>query len=76
MTKRKVIFEIECGEKTCASKPGAFCHYFGTQNFGQQPVCLLFRGEEGQILKLKEKDGWVQRCDPCLEATTPTEDNQ
>lgn len=52
---------FEHGEKTCATKPGVFCHWYGVSGFGTRPVCMLFQNEP-----LYEKDGWLQRCDPCV----------
>jgi hypothetical protein len=60
----KVVIEthIECGERTCATEPGKFCHKLGTKKFGSQPWCMLFDEQ------LFEQDGWVQRCKQCVEA--------
>ena len=54
--------EIRCGETTCASEPGVFCGELGAKSFGTKPHCLHFDEP------LYEKDGWVQRCDRCLQA--------
>lgn len=66
--KLAMILEIEAGETTCASEPGKFCHFIGATRLGLSAVCTLFRDEEGHILQLFDKDGWVQRCPQCLEA--------
>lgn len=39
MPERSATITIRCGEETCAASPGAFCRFFGTRHFGQQPVC-------------------------------------
>lgn len=56
------------GVKTCASEPGKFCRWEGTMNFGTQYVCMLF-GDE----LLNYKDGWLQRCQPCVREFGETE---
>lgn len=61
--------EICCGEKTCAREPGRFCRFLGASHFGTRPECLLFPSEASHT-PLKEKDGWVQRCEACLETQT------
>lgn len=57
----KITFETECGEKTCAAKPRQFCRFFGSKNFGQDAWCMWFNCE------IRDKDGWVQRCQQCLD---------
>jgi hypothetical protein len=52
---------FESGDTTCAKEPGKFCRFFGTKNFGTQPVCMLFDDEP-----LYEKDGWIQRARICM----------
>lgn len=52
--KFKLVFEIECGEKTCASQKGNFCRFFRGLN-----SCYLFGS-------LFDKNGWVQRHEDCL----------
>lgn len=52
--------EFEHGEKTCAVTPGKFCEFFGTNNFGTEPICMYF------YEPLFEADGWTQRCRSCL----------
>lgn len=37
---RTLELKINCGEKTCASKPGEFCRFF-LHSFGT-PSCFLF----------------------------------
>ena len=63
-----LAIEIKCGEKTCAKEPGKFCEMFGTVRFGQIPICRLFPSEDAAYTKLKEKDGWVLRCEQCIKA--------
>ena len=60
--------KIVCGEETCASEPGVFCSFLGASHFGTRPGCRLFPGEESHT-PLKEKDGLVQRCPACLDAS-------
>lgn len=62
MTLFVINVVVRCGEKTCASEPGVFCPHLGAKGFGTKPWCLHF-GEE-----LHDKDGWVQRCEKCLQA--------
>ena len=57
--KKKICFEIECGEKTCASEPGKFCRFFNPSLNGKDS-CYLF----GRVF---ESDGWIQRHPDCLE---------
>jgi hypothetical protein len=52
--------QIECGEKTCASKPGKFCHLFNG-SLGGRDTCFLFGG-------LYDDSGWIQRDPKCIEA--------
>lgn len=61
-----IKIKIECGETTCASKPGEFCKFLGASHFGTRPQCRLFPSD-GASTPLKEKDGWVQRCPACLQ---------
>ena len=68
MDNRNLSLAVVCGDTTCASEPGKFCQFFGTRNFGQVPVCMLFPPDVGTSTPLFEKDGWVQRCSACLEA--------
>jgi len=74
MSKHIVQFEIDCGEKTCASEPGKFCEFLGTQRFGTIPLCLLFPqsnpepGTSASATPLKDRGGWLQRCEACLNA--------
>lgn len=71
MTIRTINIQIESGENTCAVEPGKFCRFVGTTNFGTKHICMLFPNEnpgardQGAYTVLKEKDGWLQRCDAC-----------
>lgn len=57
---RTLELKINCGEKTCASKPGEFCRFFmGLHSFGT-PSCFLF----GKLWD--EENGWVRRHEDCL----------
>jgi hypothetical protein len=60
--------EIECGEKTCASKPRKFCHLF-KGHLGGRDTCFLF----GEVY---DKDGWVQRHPNCIKNFTCITYNQ
>jgi len=66
--KQTIKFEIECGEKTCASEPGKFCRFFQVSRFGTIPSCKLFseQGARGNWEPLEEKDGWLQRHPECI----------
>jgi hypothetical protein len=69
---KKLEISINCGEETCASKPGEFCTYFGTTKFGQMATCCLFPSpqEGGKAWTILEvKDGWSMRCKACLDST-------
>ena len=71
---RKLEIEIDCGDTTCASAPGKFCRFAGARRWGTVPVCLLFpdqnpsRQNVSGHTGLDDKDGWVQRCQGCLDA--------
>ncbi len=61
---------IDCGKKTCASEPGKFCRFIGSRKFGQIAICTLFvaEGRKGmEFVMLDERDGWVIRCDQCIQ---------
>jgi hypothetical protein len=70
--ERKLIIEIECGEKTCASEPGKFCNLIGSRHFGGISICTCFSRPDSKgilsFVELEEKDGWLLRCDECLAA--------
>lgn len=67
--RKKLAIDIECGETTCASKPGTFCRFRGSKKFGQLPCCMLFPDPTtmAAYTELEEIDGWIQRCANCLE---------
>ena len=75
--KKELRFSIECGELTCASRPGNFCKYLGSKNFGARLVCSLFPEEwrgslDSSHTTLNElpsgpRKGWIGRCKACLE---------
>lgn len=75
--KRIIMFEIDCGDKTCASEPGRFCPFFCTQRLGTVFVCALFK-TNGCPTKLKDSQGdglgWALRCDQCLEQERITDE--
>lgn len=56
--KAIISFEIECGEKTCASAPGTFCKYFLNDMRGDGR-CYFFG-------KVFDVDGWIQRHPDCF----------
>lgn len=61
-------FDISCGEKTCAHEKGKFCRFFGSRRFGTIPCCVLFPTEDNSFTELETgDDGWVLRCNDCLE---------
>lgn len=64
--ERNIQIKITCGEKTCASEPGKFCEFMGSRKFGNIPICTLFPSTYEVITDLKEIEGWVQRCEACL----------
>lgn len=72
--ERKIIIKINCGDFTCASEPENFCKFIGSRKFGTMPVCLLFPSVSGNYRRsesstdLNDKDGWVQRCQACIDA--------
>jgi hypothetical protein len=70
MSKRVLEIKINCGDKTCASKPGKFCRFAGAKGFGTRPVCLLFRDNDSNEVHLTEEiaGGWLARCSQCLRA--------
>lgn len=54
---------IDCGETTCASKPGEFCEHLRYDIVNDQKAdCMLFN------MPLRVVDGWVQRHRDCLRA--------
>lgn len=62
---RQLNIQINCGNTTCASKPGEFCEQLYASNFGTKPVCHLFNDTP-----LYEHNGWLQRCEECLNKVT------
>lgn len=62
----EIKFKIRCGEYTCAESPGKFCRFLKWRMNNTQ-YCWIF-GET-----LFEEKGWVRRCRPCLEKSTPIE---
>ena len=61
--RQKICFDILCGEKTCASDPGIFCHMLHLSLYGQD-TCLLF----GSVY---DEDGWIQRHKDCIKKGAP-----
>lgn len=66
--KERLTLHIECGETTCASKPGRFCQYLQTRRFGTVYFCRIFHDydAQGHPLPADEKDGYVMRHDECI----------
>ena len=62
----KIALDIECGETTCASKPGKFCRFFADHIDDSKPQCRLF----GDLLTDDKGDntGCILRTKKCLEA--------
>jgi hypothetical protein len=68
--KQVIEIIIEHGGETCAVSPEKFCKYFGIIYFGTIPVCRLFPSyDDNSHTFLKEKYGWIQRCEACIKAT-------
>lgn len=67
---RVLKLNIVCGDQTCASEPGKFCEFIGSNRMGTQPVCTLFPDPDvgSTHTRLMIKDGWIQRCDACKNA--------
>lgn len=59
--KRQLTIEIRSGETTCAESPGVFCPWLELRRFSDSS-CGLFHRYLGDV------DGWVTRCQECLEA--------
>lgn len=57
----RILIE-KAGEKTCASKPGVFCKWLGTKNFGQEWTCMLFNKDFAPTME------WLPRFQECLDA--------
>jgi hypothetical protein len=66
--KATIIFDIECGAKTCASEPGKFCRFLRAQLNGNCS-CHLFG-------KLFDDSGWVQRHPDCLNIAEQKDDDE
>ena len=64
--KQKLTFEIECGEKTCASEPRKFCRYC-SWNMKGVGTCFFFIGQ------LEKKDGWLMRHPDCIKEAVNNE---
>lgn len=56
----KFKITIECGKKTCATRPGKFCRFVQTTSFGMKPFCFLYN------VPLDDANGWLMRCRKCL----------
>ena len=67
--KKILNIEIDCGDKTCASKVGKFCKFVGHKKFGQISLCILFPDSKTDEIYtiLEDEDGWIQRCQACLD---------
>ena len=62
MAKKKITFNIECGEKTCASEPGSFCKFF-RNTASRDANCALF----GKVFC--GEDSWIHRHKDCIHLT-------
>ena len=72
-----LLLSIECGESTCASKPGKFCSHVSTSHFGKYYHCALFGYDaNGERTALKEVDGWLQRHPKCVAAEGHMQDRE
>ena len=58
---------VNCGNTTCASESGVLCEFVSTRHFGTQFVCSLFPTTDCLFTELKNVDGWLQRCQDCLD---------
>lgn len=67
--KQQITFEIECGEKTCASSKGSFCQFF-RPSLGRDGSCHLF----GPVYD--DGSGWVQRHRDCMPAEVTLDERQ
>ena len=54
---KTIKFELNCGEFTCAAKPGEWCQFLGAKKFGSIPTCLLFRDDQGDLIELRNTGG-------------------
>jgi len=61
--KHSRLLVIDCGANTCASKPGQFCIYLRTSNFGTRWMCHLY----DQTVEEDQPGGWLQRVKSCKE---------
>lgn len=68
--KYVLSFEIQAGEKTCASKPGEFCQYCTWKLDADKGLCYFF-GALSSGAKGSDTDGWLERHPNCLEKTRP-----
>lgn len=66
----KISLNINCGKTTCFATPNHPCQLLGSRKMGQQWVCMLFPSLGNAYTDLEEdKNGWLQRCSACLEAS-------
>lgn len=63
MTEFIINHKVQCGETTCASKPGKFCDHFGPGPFGVMARCHMFN-----VNLYPNATGLHQRCDACMKA--------
>lgn len=64
---KKLAIVVNCGDTTCASSKGVFCHRLNKTRMGLgYYACSLFINSEGFQIRLHDKDGWIQRCPECL----------
>jgi hypothetical protein len=70
MMKATILFEIECGEKTCASEPGKFCEFTRVPANGDAYCALFSSPGKFNVIRLRDSEGWLMRHEKCLEATS------
>ena len=67
MSKARVLrLEILAGDTTCAVRPGVFCQYVRTRNFGTLFECRLFT--ESLDTTKPDGRGWLLRLAACKKA--------
>ena len=69
-----LTIKITCGENTCAGKSGVvFCKFVGVLPLAKGHCCRLFPDGDFPFTELRDRDGWLQRCDGCMNAARPPE---
>jgi len=66
--KKNLVLPITCGEKTCGDGLGEMCEFVRQHGFGTRFLCGIYSQDpEGYTRYLKDKDGWLMRCEECLQ---------